>query len=219
MPPEHIQTVGDAVPNSSPRKSAKDANLCEDGLSSTGLGLESRPSCCGLKPHGKNILQGVFPRPQITNSMSPDIRPVKIAAPVPGKANFQTRDAFDPDSVHERPRWPSASTISFFILLPAADQSAGGMPIGPPKENLVKRLTYRTALCSESGIGASNHYESLNHFARKKGPAAVFSPFGSGHADQFGVGANSLRHGLKGPNHAVRDRCCHGRARIGRCGW
>lgn len=180
----------------------------------TGLGLVT-PVGCGVEAAWQNILAGRCGARKITNFDVSDIA-CKIAAPVPRKSEFPDRaDAFDPDSVMSA---RDAKRIDDFILysIAAADQALADANWAP--NDLGEDAQYRTGVMLGSGIGGLQTTYEASITLHEKGPRRL-SPFViPAMLINLASGQTSIRHGLKGPNHAVVTACATGAHAIGDAG-
>lgn len=180
----------------------------------TGLGLVT-PVGCGVEAAWQNILAGRSGARKIINFDVSDIA-CKIAAPVPRKSEFPDRaDAFDPDSVMSA---RDAKRIDDFILysIAAADQALADANWAP--NDLGEEAQYRTGVMLGSGIGGLQTTYEASITLHEKGPRRL-SPFViPAMLINLASGQTSIRHGLKGPNHAVVTACATGAHAIGDAG-
>ncbi|MEL6686259.1 MAG: beta-ketoacyl-ACP synthase II [Pseudomonadota bacterium] len=180
----------------------------------TGLGLVT-PVGCGVEPAWKNILAGRSGARKIEKFDVSDIA-CKIAAQVPRKSEFPDRpDAFDPDAVMSA---RDAKRIDDFILysIAAADEALADAGWSP--KDLSEETQHRTGVMLGSGIGGLQTTYDASITLHEKGPRRL-SPFViPAMLINLASGQVSIRHGLKGPNHAVVTACATGAHAMGDAG-
>lgn len=180
----------------------------------TGLGLVT-PVGCGVKSAWTNILAGRSGARKIENFDVSDIA-CKIAAQVPRKSEFPDRDdAFDPDAVMSA---RDAKRIDDFILysIAAADEALADAGWSP--KDIDEEAQHRTGVMLGSGIGGLQTTYDASITLHEKGPRRL-SPFViPAMLINLASGQVSIRHGLKGPNHAVVTACATGAHAIGDAG-
>ena len=180
----------------------------------TGLGLVT-PVGCGVKSAWTNILAGRSGARKIENFDVSDIA-CKIAAQVPRKSEFPDRDdAFDPDAVMSA---RDAKRIDDFILysIAAADEALADAGWSP--KDMDEEAQHRTGVMLGSGIGGLQTTYDASITLHEKGPRRL-SPFViPAMLINLASGQVSIRHGLKGPNHAVVTACATGAHAIGDAG-
>ena len=180
----------------------------------TGLGLVT-PVGCGVNSAWTNILAGRSGARKIENFDVSDIA-CKIAAQVPRKSEFPDRDdAFDPDAVMSA---RDAKRIDDFILysIAAADEALADAGWSP--KDLDEEAQHRTGVMLGSGIGGLQTTYDASITLHEKGPRRL-SPFViPAMLINLASGQVSIRHGLKGPNHAVVTACATGAHAIGDAG-
>lgn len=177
----------------------------------TGLGLVT-PVGCGVEAAWSNILAGRSGARKIEHFDVSDIA-CKIAAQIPQKTEFPDRDdAFDVNDVMS-PR--DAKRIDEFILysIAAADQALADADWCP--KELGEEAQHRTGVMLGSGIGGLKTTYDASITLHEKGPRRL-SPFlVTGMLINLASGQTSIRHSLKGPNHAVVTACATGAHAIG----
>ena len=180
----------------------------------TGLGLVT-PVGCGVEPAWNNLLDGHSGARRITSFETDDLA-CKIAAQLPRKSEFPDRpDAFDPDSVMSA---RDAKRIDDFILysIAAADEALADSGWTPSE--LGEDAQHRTGVMIGSGIGGLQTTYEASITLHERGPRRL-SPFViPAMLINLASGQVSIRHKLKGPNHAVVTACATGAHAIGDAG-
>ena len=180
----------------------------------TGLGLVT-PVGCGVEPAWNNLLDGHSGARRITAFETDDLA-CKIAAQLPRRAEFPDRpDAFDPDSVMSA---RDAKRIDDFILysIAAADEALADSGWTPAE--LGEDAQHRTGVMIGSGIGGLQTTYEASITLHERGPRRL-SPFViPAMLINLASGQVSIRHKLKGPNHAVVTACATGAHAIGDAG-
>ncbi|MDI6026403.1 beta-ketoacyl-ACP synthase II [Corticibacterium sp. UT-5YL-CI-8] len=172
----------------------------------TGLGLLS-PFGVGAEHGWKHILTGRSAASRIATFEVDDL-PCKIAHAVPrGDGSDGT---FNPEAFLE-PK--ELRKISDFILygIAAADEAlkdSGWQPKTPDEQ-------YATGVMIGSGIGGIDGIADNALILRDRGPRRISPFFIPGNIINLVSGQVSIRHGLKGPNHAVVTACSTGAHAIG----
>ena len=180
----------------------------------TGLGLVT-PVGCGVEPAWKNLTDGRSGARRITSFETEDLA-CKIAAQVPRKEEFPDRaDAFDLDALMSK---RDAKRLDDFILysIAAADEALSDAGWAP--KELGEEAQHRTGVMMGSGIGGLQTTYDASITLHEKGPRRL-SPFViPAMLINLASGQVSIRHGLKGPNHAVVTACATGAHAIGDAG-
>ena len=180
----------------------------------TGLGLVT-PVGCGVEPAWNNLLAGHSGARRITSFETDDLA-CKIAAQLPRKPEFPDRaDAFDPDAVMSA---RDAKRIDDFILysIAAADEALADSGWNPAE--LGEEAQHRTGVMIGSGIGGLQTTYEASVTLHERGPRRL-SPFViPAMLINLASGQVSIRHQLKGPNHAVVTACATGAHAIGDAG-
>jgi 3-oxoacyl-[acyl-carrier-protein] synthase II len=172
----------------------------------TGMGLLS-PFGVGVEHGWKNILSGRSAARRVTEFEVEDL-PCKIAHIIPrGDGSDNT---FNPEAVLE-PK--ELRKIGDFILygIAAADEAladSGWMPETDEDRNA-------TGVMIGSGIGGIEGISQQALILHERGPRRVSPFFIPGNIINLVSGQVSIRHGLKGPNHAVVTACSTGAHAIG----
>ncbi|WP_309083987.1 beta-ketoacyl-ACP synthase II [Chelativorans sp.] len=170
----------------------------------TGIGLLS-PLGLGAEQGWKKLLAGKSGARRI-DTFEVDDLPCKIANVIPREGE----DAFDPEAVLE-PR--ELRKISDFITygITAADQALADSGWEPKTEE--DRCA--TGVLIGSGIGGLDGIAENAIILRERGPRRISPFFIPGNIINLVSGQVSIRHGLKGPNHAVVTACSTGAHAIG----
>lgn len=172
----------------------------------TGLGLVT-PLACGVEETWSRLLDGQSGAGPITR-FDPERVQTKYACEVPlGDGSDGTFNADDWMAPKERRK------VDDFILygIAAAEQAvkdSGWMP-----EDEEGRL--RTGVMIGSGIGGLQSIEQTTLMMAEKGPRRVSPFFIPGALINLISGQVSIKHGFKGPNHAVVTACSTGAHAIG----
>lgn len=172
----------------------------------TGMGLLS-PFGVGVEHGWKNILSGRSAARRVTEFEVEDL-PCKIAHIIPrGDGSDNT---FNPEAVLE-PK--ELRKIGDFILygIAAADEAladSGWKPETDEDRNA-------TGVMIGSGIGGIEGISQQALILHERGPRRVSPFFIPGNIINLVSGQVSIRHGLKGPNHAVVTACSTGAHAIG----
>ena len=179
----------------------------------TGLGLIT-PLGCGVEHSWKGILEGRSGIRQIT-AFDTEGYGCTIAGEVPGVdgrggGGPDIPGSFDPDQVmspKERKR------VDNFILygIAAADEAlidAGWKPESDEDQ-------FRTGVMMGAGIGGLGPIAETAMILQEQGPRRVSPFFIPSSLINLVSGQISIRHGLKGPNHAVVTACASGVHAIG----
>ena len=172
----------------------------------TGLGLVT-PLGSGVDAAWANLLDGKSGARRIAEFEVGDI-PAQIACFVPrGDGND---GSFNPDHWME-PK--EQRKVDDFILyaVAAADQALADAGWAPKTAEDQER----TGVLIGSGIGGLNGIAETSIVLKEKGPRRVSPFFIPGRLINLASGHVSIKHGLKGPNHAVVTACSTGAHAIG----
>lgn len=170
----------------------------------TGLGMVS-PLGCGVDVTWRRLINGESGAGKITRFDVSDL-PCTIACEVPreGEAPFHPDDWMDPKE---------SRRVDDFIqfAIAAADQAIA--------DSGWKPVTYEdqcaTGVMIGSGIGGLQGVADTAILMHEKGPRRVSPFFIPGRLINLASGHVSIKHGLKGPNHAVVTACSTGAHAIG----
>lgn len=170
----------------------------------TGMGLLS-PFGLGVEHGWKSLLSGKSAASRI-DSFEIDDLPCKIANTIPREGE----GAFNPDAFLE-PR--EQRKIGEFITygIAAADQALEDSGWKPETED----DRYATGVLIGSGIGGIEGIAENALTLEQRGPRRISPFFIPGNIINMVSGQVSIRHGLKGPNHAVVTACSTGAHAIG----
>ncbi len=172
----------------------------------TGMGLVS-PFGVGVEFGWSRILAGESAADRITHVEVDDIA-CQIAHVIPrGDGSGHT---FNPEAYLE-PK--ELRKISDFILygIAAADEALAHSGWSPKTED----ERYATGVMIGSGIGGIDGIADNAMILRERGPRRISPFFIPGNIINLVSGQVSIRHGLKGPNHAVVTACSTGAHAIG----
>lgn len=170
----------------------------------TGLGLLS-PLGLGVEHSWKSLLSGRSAARRIDRFEVDDL-PCKIANIIPREGE----GAFDPDAFME-PR--EQRKVGEFIVygIAAADQALADSGWKPATDE--ERNT--TGVLIGSGIGGIEGIAENALILHERGPRRISPFFIPGNIINLVSGQVSIRHGLRGPNHAVVTACSTGAHAIG----
>ena len=179
----------------------------------TGMGLVS-PLANGREATWSRLIEGRSGAGRI-DSFDPSDLSCQVACQVPWKSgrgggSEEDPHAFDPDAVmsaKERRR------IDEFILygMAAADEAVADSGWVPDSDE----ERFRTGVLIGSGIGGLNSIAETAVTLHEKGPRKVSPFFIPGALINLVAGQVSIKHGFKGPNHAVVTACATGAHAIG----
>ena len=175
----------------------------------TGLGMVT-PLGCGVEETWKRILAGENGAERVENFDVSDIA-CQIACQIP--RGDGSNGTFNPD------QWMDAKEqrrVDPFIVyaMAAADQAladAGWAPKTYDEQT-------RSGVLIGSGIGGLLGIEEASLILHERGPRRVSPFFIPGRLINLASGYVSIKHGLKGPNHAVVTACSTGAHAIGDAG-
>lgn len=172
----------------------------------TGLGMVS-PLGGDVDVTWKNILEGKSGANKVTNFEVSDLA-CQIACQIP--RGSQEDGAFNPDDWMD-PKEQRRVDDFIVYAMAAADQAVA--------DSGWKAATYedqiRAGVLIGSGIGGLQGIEQGAYLLQDKGPRRVSPFFIPGRLINLAGGYVSIRHGLKGPNHAVVTACSTGAHAIG----
>ncbi len=172
----------------------------------TGLGLVT-PLGCGVEATWTRLLEGKSGARKVTEFEVGDL-PCQIASFIPlGNGSDGT---FNPDQWMEPKEQRKVDDFIVYAVA-AADQAL--------KDSGYKATTTemqeRTGVLIGSGIGGLNGIAETSLLLKEKGPRRVSPFFIPGRLINLAAGYVSIKHGLKGPNHAVVTACSTGAHAIG----
>ncbi|WP_186389447.1 MULTISPECIES: beta-ketoacyl-ACP synthase II [unclassified Stappia] len=172
----------------------------------TGLGMVT-PLACGVEESWARILEGRSGASRISHFEVDDLA-CQIACQIPrgdgSDGTFNPDDWMDPKEQRK---------VDEFIIfgMAAAEQAirdSGWTAKSAEDQN-------RAGVLIGSGIGGLQGIEATAHVLRDKGPRRISPFFIPGRLINLVSGYVSIRHGLKGPNHAVVTACSTGAHAIG----
>jgi 3-oxoacyl-[acyl-carrier-protein] synthase II len=170
----------------------------------TGIGLLS-PFGVGAEHSWKQVLAGRSAVRRITTFEVGDL-PAKIAASIPREGE----GAFNPDEFLE-PK--EQRKVADFIIygIAAAEMALADSGWKPQTEE----DRWATGVMIGSGIGGIDGIAENALLLQERGPRRISPFFIPGNIINLASGHVSIRHGLKGPNHAVVTACSTGAHAIG----
>lgn len=171
----------------------------------TGMGIVS-PLGTGVDHVWKRIIAGESGLTTITNFNVEDL-PAKVAGVVPRGLGA---NEFNPDD-HIEPKEQKKMDEFIHFAMGAADEAIKDSGIDLSTEE--KRV--RAGVMIGSGIGGLRAIEETVEIMNTKGPRRVSPFFIPASLINLASGQVSIKHGLKGPNHAVVTACSTGAHAIG----
>jgi 3-oxoacyl-[acyl-carrier-protein] synthase II len=187
-------------------REAKDIGMKLRRVVVTGLGLVS-PVGCGVEAGWANLLAGQSGARRITEFPVDDMT-AQIACFVPrgptSEGKFNADDWMEPKEQRK---------VDDFIIyaVAAADQALADS--GYKAETTEQQE--RTGVLIGSGIGGLSGIADTSILLKEKGPRRVSPFFIPGRLINLASGHVSIKHQLKGPNHAVVTACSTGSHAIG----
>jgi 3-oxoacyl-[acyl-carrier-protein] synthase II len=172
----------------------------------TGLGMVS-PLGGDVDVTWKNILEGKSGANKVTNFEVSDLA-CQIACQIP--RGSQEDGAFNPDDWMD-PKEQRRVDDFIVYAMAAAEQAVADS--GWRAETYEDQI--RAGVLIGSGIGGLQGIEQGAYLLQDKGPRRVSPFFIPGRLINLAGGYVSIRHGLKGPNHAVVTACSTGAHAIG----
>jgi 3-oxoacyl-[acyl-carrier-protein] synthase II len=172
----------------------------------TGLGLVT-PLGCGVEASWSRLIRGQSGARRIEEFDVSDLA-CQIGCFVPRGSLADGK--FDPNDWMEPKEQRKVDDFIIFAM-GAADQAlldAGWKADTPEKQE-------RTGVLIGSGIGGLNGIAETSILLKEKGPRRVSPFFIPGRLINLASGYVSIKHGLKGPNHAVVTACSTGAHAIG----
>ena len=172
----------------------------------TGLGLVT-PLGCGVEPSWSRLLEGRSGARRIEEFEVSDLT-CQIGCFVPrGPASD---GKFSPDDWMEPKEQRKVDDFIIYAMAAStqAIQDSGWKADTPDKQE-------RTGVLIGSGIGGLNGIAETSLLLKEKGPRRVSPFFIPGRLINLAGGYVSIRHSLKGPNHAVVTACSTGAHAIG----
>ena len=172
----------------------------------TGLGLVT-PVGCGVEASWKNLLAGQNGARRIEEFDVSDIT-CQIANFVPRGAKADGK--FNPDDWMEHKEQRKVDDFIIYAVA-AADQALADAGWAPKSADDQER----TGVLIGSGIGGLSGIADTALLLQEKGPRRVSPFFIPGRLINLAAGYVSIKHQLKGPNHAVVTACATGTHAIG----
>lgn len=172
----------------------------------TGMGMVS-PLACGVDATWSRILNGESGAAKVDSCEVSDLA-CQIACEVP--RGDGTDGTFNPDNFMVLKEQRKVDDFIIYAVA-AADEALADANWKP--ESYEDQT--RTGVLIGSGIGGLNGIEEAAHVLRDKGPRRLSPFFIPGRLINLASGHVSIRHGLKGPNHAVVTACSTGAHAVG----
>ena len=172
----------------------------------TGLGMVS-PLGCGVEASWKRLIAGESGASRVTEFEVSDIS-CQIACSIPRGTYAEGR--YNPDEWMEPKEQRKVDDFIVYAMA-AADQAltdAGWHPETPDD-------CAATGVLIGSGIGGLQGIEKAALLMAEKGPKRISPFFIPGRLINLASGYVSIRHGLRGPNHAVVTACSTGAHAVG----
>jgi 3-oxoacyl-[acyl-carrier-protein] synthase II len=172
----------------------------------TGLGIVS-PLGCGVEASWKRLIAGESGARRITEFEVSDIA-CQIGCCIP--RGTYADGAYDPDEWMEPKEQRKVDDFIVYAMA-AADQALNDADWHPKTADDAAR----TGVLIGSGIGGLQGIEKTSLLLAEKGPKRISPFFIPGRLINLASGYVSIRHGLKGPNHAVVTACSTGAHAVG----
>ncbi|WP_103224457.1 beta-ketoacyl-ACP synthase II [Roseibium marinum] len=172
----------------------------------TGVGMVT-PLGCGVDVTWKKILEGKSGANKVTNFEVDDLA-CQIACQIPRDPSAE--GAFNPDDWLEV---KEQRKVDDFIVYAMAAAEQAMADSGYKAETYEQQV--RSGVLIGSGIGGLQGIEQGAYLLAEKGPRRLSPFFIPGRLINLAGGYVSIRHGLKGPNHAVVTACSTGAHAIG----
>ena len=172
----------------------------------TGLGIVC-PLGAGVETVWRRLIAGESGLRKIDQFQVDDL-PAKVAGVIPRGEGSE--GAFNADAVLEPKEQRKVDDFITFAMA-AAEEALADAGWAPQTED--DRCA--TGVLIGSGIGGLQGIEEAAHILRDKGPRRISPFFIPGRLINLASGQVSIRHGLKGPNHAVVTACSTGAHAIG----
>ena len=172
----------------------------------TGLGMVT-PLACGVDATWRNLLAGENGAGRISGFEIDDLA-CQVACQLP--RGDGSEGTYNPDEWMEPKEQRKVDEFIVYAMA-AADQALADAGWKPDKyEDQI-----RTGVLIGSGIGGLTGIVEASYTLRDKGPRRVSPFFIPGRLINLASGQVSIRHALKGPNHAVVTACSTGAHAIG----
>jgi 3-oxoacyl-[acyl-carrier-protein] synthase II len=172
----------------------------------TGLGLVS-PLASGVELTWSRLLAGQSGARRVTEFEVDDL-PCKIACRIP--VGDGTDGTFNPDDWMEPKEQRKVDPFIVYAVA-AADQALADAKWAPESD----KDQIRTGVLIGSGIGGLEGIVEAGYTLRDKGPRRISPFFIPGRLINLASGQVSIKHKLRGPNHAVVTACSTGAHAIG----
>ena len=172
----------------------------------TGLGMVT-PVGCGVEASWKALLAGQSGARRIEEFDASDL-PCQIANFVPRGATSEGK--FNPDDWMEPKEQRKVDNYIIYAVA-AADQAIADSGL---KFDTAEKQEEAGVLIG-SGIGGLSGIADTSLLLKEKGPRRISPFFIPGRLINLAAGYVSIKHGLKGPNHAVVTACATGTHAIG----
>jgi 3-oxoacyl-[acyl-carrier-protein] synthase II len=178
----------------------------------TGIGLVT-PLAAGREATWERLIAGRSGANRIEHIKVDDL-PCKVACIVPRKdgrgGGAGDPHAFDPD-IAMSPKEQRRVDDFIIVGIAAAEEAIADSGYKPETEE----QKYRAGVLIGSGIGGLNTIEANSLLLEREGPRKISPFFIPGALINLVSGQVSIRHGLKGPNHAVVTACATGAHAVG----
>jgi 3-oxoacyl-[acyl-carrier-protein] synthase II len=165
------------------------------------------PLGCGVDVTWKKILEGQSGANKVTNFKVDDLA-CQIACQIPRDSSVE--GAFNPDDWMDVKEQRKVDDFIVYAMA-AADQAMADS--GFKAETYEQQV--RSGVLIGSGIGGLQGIEQGANLLAEKGPRRISPFFIPGRLINLAGGYVSIRHSLKGPNHAVVTACSTGAHAIG----
>jgi len=172
----------------------------------TGLGLVT-PLACGVESTWKRLVAGDSGASRITAFQVDDLT-CQIACSVP--RGDGANGSFNPDQWMEPKEQRKVDDFIIFAVA-AADQALSDANWHPKTDDEKER----SGVLIGSGIGGLDGIAKTSLLLAEKGPRRISPFFIPGRLINLASGHVSIKHQLKGPNHAVVTACSSGSHAIG----
>lgn len=172
----------------------------------TGLGALT-PLAKGVEASWRKIIAGDSGVSRVTEFDVSDLV-CQVAAQVP--RGDGSDDSFNPDDVMSAKEQRKVDDFVLYAIA-AADEALADAGWKPTKH----KDQIATGVLIGSGIGGLQGIAEANDVLREKGPRRISPFFIPGRIINLASGQVSIRHGLKGPNHAVVTACSTGAHAVG----
>jgi len=175
----------------------------------TGLGLVS-PLAANVKDSWKKLIAGESALRPITSFDASDI-PCRIAGTILKSDTAEKGDILFNPSAYVEPKDQRKNDEFIIYAMAAADQAVTDSGWSPTDEE----SQFRTGVLFGSGIGGLAEIDRTSQLLKEQSPRRVSPFFIPASLINLASGQISIRHGFKGPNHAVVTACATGAHAIG----